>query len=278
MRGSEVRRFQVGPWNINAVVSGRGNPIVLLHGLGMSLKWWLPTVAEFSDEYLVCAIDLPGAGESTGSIVPTKEACRDLVVGVLEALDAGPALVVGHSLGGFVASNAAILDAPGMAGMVLVAPGGFGQIKHPLLRMLSYPVLGDLMIYSGRLGSRLFLRSAVFNAAALTPEMWKLADVPLRERKAFLDQVRLGMRWGRTTDAYRVQAAAPPKVPAQLIWGRHDPVHPVTDAYTAERILGTGPPVIFERSGHLPQLEEPGRFYATVRASAARLWPESIKR
>lgn len=277
MSGSEVRRFQIGAWNINAVVAGEGKPIVLLHGLGMSLKWWLPAVNEFSDEYLVCAIDLPGAGESTGSIVPTREACRDLVVGVIEALGAGPALVVGHSLGGFVAANAAILDAAGLGGMLLVAPGGFGQIKHPLLRMLSYPVLGNLMIYSGSLGARIFLRSAVFNAEALTPEVWKLADVPLHERKAFLDQVRMGMHWGRTTAAYRVEAAAPPAVRAQLIWGRHDPVHPVADAYRAEQMLGTDPPVIFERSGHLPQIEEPDRFYATVRASAARLWPESVQ-
>jgi pimeloyl-ACP methyl ester carboxylesterase len=276
LSGSEVRRIQIGAWNINAVVAGAGKPIVLLHGLGMSLKWWLPAVAEFSDEYLVCAVDLPGAGESTGSIVPTRKACRNLVVGVIEALGAGPALVVGHSLGGFVAANAAILDAPGLGGMVLVAPGGFGQIRHPLLRMLSYPVLGDLMIYSGPLGARLFLRSAVFNAAALTPEIWNLADASLRERKVFLDQVRLGMSWGQTTDAYRIGATAQPQVPVQLIWGRHDPVHPVADAYRAERLLGTGPPVIFERSGHLPQIEEPDRFYSTVRASAAGLWPESM--
>lgn len=277
MTGSENRRFAIRDWEINAVVAGQGKPIVFLHGLGMSLEWWRPTLAELSGEHLVCAIDLPGTGESTGSITPVREACRDLVAGIIGALDAGPAFVVGHSLGGFVAANAAILQAPGLNGLLLVAPGGFGQIKHPLLRLLSFPVLGDVMIYSGHLGSRVFLRSAVFNAGALTPAIWKLADAPLQERKAFLRQVRMGMRLGQTTDAYRIETAAPLRLPVQLVWGRHDPVHPVADAFRAERMLGAGPPVIFEASGHLPQIEEPARFYATVRSFAARLWPESVK-
>jgi pimeloyl-ACP methyl ester carboxylesterase len=243
----------------------------------MSLEWWRPALAELSGEHLVCAIDLPGAGGSTGPIVPTREACRDLVDGVIQAIDAGPALVVGHSLGGFVAANAAIMGAPGMNGIVLVAPGGFGQIKHPLLRLLSFPIVGELMIQTGHLGSRLFLRTAVFNPGALTPDVWKLADTSLEERKAFLRQVRMGMRFGRTTDAYRVETETPPRLPLQVVWGQHDPVHPVADAYRAEQMLGGPPPTIFEHSGHLPQLEEPARFYATIRAFAAPLWAETVK-
>jgi pimeloyl-ACP methyl ester carboxylesterase len=267
----DVRRFQVGGWSINAVVCGQGQPIVLLHGLGMSLEWWRPALAELSDQYLVCAIDLPGAGKSTGSIEPVREACRDLVEGVIRALDAGPAMVVGHSLGGFVAANAAILGAPGIKALTLVAPGGFGQIKHPLLRLLSFPALGELLIHSGNLGSRIFLRSVAFNPGALTPEVWGLADAGNERRREFLREVRMGMRFGRTIAAYRVETSTALTIPVQLIWGRHDPVHPLSDLDRAERVLGTNNGVIFDRSGHLPQLEEPEHFYATVRAFAGNL-------
>lgn len=253
------------------MVSGSGQPILLLHGLGMSLAWWQPALAALSGEYVLCAIDLPGAGESTGSIEPTREACRDLVAGVIRALDLGPAIVVGHSLGGFVAANAAILGAPGMKALMLVAPGGFGQIKHPLLRLLSFPVLGELMIHSGNLGSQAFLRSVVFNPGALTPDIWKLANANSQKRRDFLRQVHMGMRRGRTTAAYRVETSTPLRLPVQVIWGRHDPVHPVSDMDRAQSMLGAKGGLIFERSGHLPQLEEPTRFYATLRSFAGRL-------
>ena len=265
------RRFQVADWNINRVVTGNGPPLLLLHGLGMSLEWWRPAFAELRRRFRVCAIDLPGAGDTKGPITTARVACRDLVAGVINALNEGPALVVGHSLGGFVAANAAILGAPGMRAMLLVAPGGFGQVRHPLLRLLSFPVLGDAMIRGGNLGSRIFLRSVVFEPRSLPPEIWTLAEAPLARRKDFLRQVRMGMRWGRTTEAYRVEAAVPPSIPVQLIWGRHDPVHPVSNLDTAERLLGSRDGVVFERSGHLPQLEEAARFHETLDAFAARI-------
>ncbi len=271
-RTESPRRLEVGRWTLNAVVAGSGRPVLFLHGLGMSLEWWRPAIAELSHENLVCAIDLPAVGDASTSIPAIRQACGELVSGVIDRLDAGPALVVGHSLGGFVAANAAILGAPGIGGMFLVAPGGFGQIKHPLLRLLSFPVAGELMIRTGNLGSRIFLRSVLYEPRTLPPEIWKLAEAPFSERLSFLRQVRMGMRFGRTTAAYRVEAERPPAVPTGLVWGRHDPVHPPADMERARTVLGARDTTLFERSGHLPQLEEPRLFYSTLRAFASKLW------
>ena len=247
------------------VVAGTGRPILLLHGLGMSLAWWRPAISALAPHYLVCAIDLPSVGDATTSVAAVRQSCHDLVAGVIGALDAGPTVVIGHSLGGFVAANAAIMGAPGIEGLLLLAPGGFGQIRHPLLRLLSFPIAGELMIRTGNLGSRLFLRSVTYNPDALPKEIWRHADAPFPARQEFLRQVRMGMRLGRTTDAYRVESEGPLTIPVELIWGRHDPIHPVTDMAAARRILGASSESVFERSGHLPQIEEPERFYSTAR-------------
>jgi len=266
------RRFDVGQWSVDAVVAGTGRPMLLLHGLGMSLEWWRPAIAELSQENLVCAVDLPAVGDASTSIPAIRQACKDLVSGVIDALGGGPALVVGHSLGGFVAANASILGARGIGGLFLVAPGGFGQIKHPLLRLLSFPVIGELMIRTGNLGSRIFLRSVLYDPRSLPPEMWRLAEAPLSERRSFLRQVRMGMRFGKTTAGYRVEAERPPTVPVGLVWGRHDPVHPPADMERARTVLGARETTLFERSGHLPQLEEPRLFYSTLRSFMNKVW------
>jgi pimeloyl-ACP methyl ester carboxylesterase len=250
---------------VKAVVEGQGRPVLLLHGLGMSLEWWRPAIEEFRADNLVCAIDLPSIGDATTPIQSIRRACAELVTGVIRELDAGPTIVVGHSLGGFVASWAAILGAPGIRGLFLVAPGGYGQVAHPLLRLLSFPVLGEIMIATGDTGTRLFLDSVVYDRHALSPAIRQLAKSPYGTRRDFLRQVRMGMRFGRTTPAYRVETDRRLPLPVHFAWGRHDPVHPLDNLATARRLLGGEGQTVFERSGHLPQLEEPEKFYSAVR-------------
>lgn len=273
MRNLQTKRLQVDPWTINAALAGEGRPILFLHGLGMSWDWWRPTMDDLSDRYTVCAIDLPGWGRSSGMDPPQSgESYRALVDGIIQSLGLGPTVVVGHSLGGYTAVRAASAGTTRIQGLLLVAPGGFGQIHNAWLRLLSFPALGELAIRSGDLGSRIFLRSTVYDPSSIPPDLMKLADPPLERRKEFIRELRMGIRLGRTTAAYLVETPISLHMPIQLAWGRHDRVLPVEIAYTAQRVLGAGPPVIFEHSGHLPQIEEPGRFNELVDSFCSHVW------
>ena len=50
------------------------------------------------------------------------------------------------------------------------------------------------------------------------------------------------------------------RVPTLIVWGRNDRVVPATDAYGYAERIANSRTVIFDRTGHCPQLERPVRF------------------
>lgn len=106
---------------------GSGPPVVLLHGMGDDSSVWDETVAELAGDFACTAVDLPGHGRSSAPDNPAayeREAVLDAIDEVLE--QTGPALLVGHSLGGYLALAHRITrgDGPAAApGLVLVSAG-----------------------------------------------------------------------------------------------------------------------------------------------------------
>jgi pimeloyl-ACP methyl ester carboxylesterase len=90
---------------LNTVRSGSGPAIVFLHGMGMTAHTWDAVAARLSDRFGVIAVDLPGHGDSPCPDDPdafTRDAALADIDEILETLDA-PAVLVGHSLGGYLA-------------------------------------------------------------------------------------------------------------------------------------------------------------------------------
>jgi pimeloyl-ACP methyl ester carboxylesterase len=86
--------------------TGRGEPLVLLHGQGFSRRSWDPVVDALAAHRDVIAVDLPGHGDSPRQPRGAGSAPHDLAVAVgelLDELDLPTAHVVGNSSGGWVA-------------------------------------------------------------------------------------------------------------------------------------------------------------------------------
>lgn len=91
-------RLAVGEW------TGGGTPVLLLHGITAHHRGW-DLVADALPDHRVLAPDLRGRGRSRVPDGPWGMARHaDDAALVLDALGAGPAVVVGHSMGGFVAA------------------------------------------------------------------------------------------------------------------------------------------------------------------------------
>ncbi len=102
--------------------------MLLVHGMGDDSSIWVDTVAALADDFSCTTVDLPGHGRSPA---PTDPAAYERAA-VLESLDAvleqiGPALLIGHSLGGYLALAHHITrhtTRPGtIPGMVLISAG-----------------------------------------------------------------------------------------------------------------------------------------------------------
>ena len=107
-------------------VAGAGPTVVLAHGLALTLgEWNLAAELLLADGYRVATFDARGHGQSTiGSQGISAQVMAADLAAVLEATNTSDAILVGHSMGGYVALEA-VLDVPGvadrLAGLVMVA-------------------------------------------------------------------------------------------------------------------------------------------------------------
>ena len=102
-----------------------GTPIVFIHGIGTSADSWSEVMAHLRDDHRVLALDLLGHGRSPVLHDP-DEYSRDRALDDIDVLLASlpePAVLVGHSLGGYLALAHAATR-PGMAkGIVVINTG-----------------------------------------------------------------------------------------------------------------------------------------------------------
>ena len=93
-------------------------PIVLVHGVRVTRKQWLPQMRDLADAYRVIAPDLPGHGALSETEF-TLEGASAALAQVIDEAAGGRALVAGLSLGGYVAMDLASREPDKFAGLVL---------------------------------------------------------------------------------------------------------------------------------------------------------------
>ncbi|OOO20187.1 alpha/beta fold hydrolase [Rhizobium sophoriradicis] len=88
--------------------AGSGEPLVLIHGVGMRLEAWAPQIAFLSAGHRVIAVDMPGHGESAK--LPAGSRLEEFVAWFgrfLDEMAIGRVNVAGHSMGALVSGGAA---------------------------------------------------------------------------------------------------------------------------------------------------------------------------
>lgn len=89
--------------------AGAGQPLLLIHGVGLRAEAWGPQIAGLSQGAHVIAVDMPGHGDS--DLLPEGARLPDYVAWaarVIRALDLGPVNVAGHSMGSLIAGGLAV--------------------------------------------------------------------------------------------------------------------------------------------------------------------------
>ncbi|MGG3575172.1 alpha/beta hydrolase [Bacillus gobiensis] len=101
-------------------VSGQGKPVVLLHSGGADLRDWKFVTPLLAKHYKVIAIDGRGAGKSPSPIDPPNYV-KDLLT-LLDHLEIDKAALVGHSIGGRLATDFSLEYSERVSELVLIAP------------------------------------------------------------------------------------------------------------------------------------------------------------
>jgi pimeloyl-ACP methyl ester carboxylesterase len=272
---------------------GEGPPLVLIHGITSSSQTWNGVIKQLAKRHTVIAPDLLGHGKSAKprgdySLGAYASGIRDLLV----ALGHPHATIVGHSLGGGVAMQLAYQFPERVQRLVLVSSGGLGREVSILLRAATLPgaefvlpvVLRREMMAVGELAARALERIGLRpspDLRGIAEGFASLADTDAC--RAFLHTARavLDLSGQRIDASDRLYLAS--DLPTLIVWGKRDPILPVSHAHTAHALMPHSRLEIFDRAGHFPFYENPMRFVETVEefvdtTEPAKLDEEHVRR
>ncbi|MCA8387920.1 alpha/beta hydrolase [Burkholderia multivorans] len=109
---------------------GAGEPLVLIHGVGMQASAWYPQIDDLSRDFRVISVDMPGHGRSdpldTGAELPQFV---QWAAEFIEALKVGPVNLAGHSMGSLIAAGVAVTR-PDLVKRVAVLNGVYRRTEQ----------------------------------------------------------------------------------------------------------------------------------------------------
>jgi pimeloyl-ACP methyl ester carboxylesterase len=281
---AHTHRRPVDGSEMTYVEIGSGPPLVFIHGLGGSWQNWLENLPHFAASHRCIAMDLGGFGESEpveGDV--TIERYARAVHELLAALDIDSAAVIGNSMGGFIALELAIRFPELVERLVLVSAAVLWQEYRrakPLVALAGATegTLGRLMIgLQPRLASRpgLRLRALGFGGIRaprkLPRELQRELVLTARRTEGFVPAFQALASYPLRDQLEQVRC------PTLIVWGDGDPLVGVGHARELERLIPDARVSIYERAGHVVQLESPERFNAEVETFLAARRPANAR-
>jgi pyruvate dehydrogenase E2 component (dihydrolipoamide acetyltransferase) len=263
--GPAVETADIGGREISYVGTGQdGDVVLLVHGYGGDRNSWLFLQEPLAARHRVYALDLPGHGTSSKDVGTGSVAVlADMVLGVLDAIGAEHAHLVGHSLGGAVAVAATARDPRRISSLTLIAPSGFGaEINAGFLRGFAdaqtrrelKPVVGQLFA-----DESLVTRQVINDLLA-----YKRLDGVEAALHTLVDTLLEGDT--QRIDSAPALATIGGGVPVTVIWGNADRIIP---AVQAESVAGAVHRVL-DNTGHMPHMERPAEVQAAIEETIAR--------
>jgi pimeloyl-ACP methyl ester carboxylesterase len=240
---------------------GAGEPLVLLHGHGLSRRSWDPVVAMLAHQRDVIAIDLPGHGDSARQPQGAGNTPLDLARAVAELLDQlrlGSVHVAGNSVGGWVALE---LGRLGRARTVTaLSPGGlWGRHAPAVIRATLRQARINARIVRrlapdaprSRLARALFMAQISGHPSKVPYALARQAIHDMAAAPGFREVLHGAERTG-----FRDGAAI--QVPVTVAFGSRDRVIPPVLARRRGELPAHARWIEIKGAGHVPMFDEAG--------------------
>ncbi|MDX3536832.1 alpha/beta hydrolase [Streptomyces sp. MB09-01] len=232
-------------------------PIVFVHGTRLSAGQWSPQLTALQEDFRVAAVDLPGHG--TRAAHPwSLNAATEIISSTVDSLDRGPALVVGHSLGGYASLEFARRCPEQLRGLVLAGASastcGPWATPYRWIAGLVPRISADrLTRWNDRLLRRLY-----------SPEV---VDSTIRAGYAFHT---LPAAWGEVLGRFDADAMRHVSAPVLILNGEKDTVFRSGETDFA-RAHPDARIELIPRARHLANFDDPEAFTDAVRRFALQL-------
>jgi pimeloyl-ACP methyl ester carboxylesterase len=125
--------IKAGPFDVDYLEAGAGPAIVLVHSSASGNRQWRRLIDDLKDRYRIIALNLFGYGQTSKWPEDRLQSLADQAALVMAAagLANGSVALVGHSLGGAVALEAALQLGPRLRALVAFEPILFYLLNHP---------------------------------------------------------------------------------------------------------------------------------------------------
>ncbi len=230
----ERGQVELGATRIHYQVAGAGRPLVLIHGLGGSARWWRKNASVLAEYFPVYVIDLVGFGQSRSRERFVLTQAARLLAAWVDHLHLDQVNLIGHSMGGRIAAEFAADFPTRVDQLVLVdaaiVPFGRGYVKQ------SWGMAREL-----RTAPIDFLQVLLVDTLQAGP----------------IETLRIGREILRTNLSHKLAAI---QAPTLIIWGDHDTIVPVRLGKALNEALVGSRLEIIPRAGHIPMWERPAEF------------------
>ena len=254
-----------------------GRPIVFVHGFGSCTYSWRNNLdALASRGFRTFAIDVKGFGLSAKPRDGQYHlaAFSQQLLDFLDAKDLERPILVGNSMGGAVIARLALLHPERVGGIVLVdacppdvalKPRDGSRTAMPSAPFLNFgsrfaPALARALVTKEVVASG--LRAAYHDPKFVTDE-----EIEIQHRPMSIEGAAEALAALTSTPDGPIVPTPPLsglKTPALIVWGRHDRIIPVAMADFFAHELPAARKVVFEKSGHMPHVEEAEGFNALL--------------
>jgi len=248
--------------DFNYVATGKGEPLLLIHGHPFDHTMWYPQVVAFSDKYKVITPDLRGYGKSSLPATETRFAdyARDMLL-LMDHLGIKNFHLGGLSMGGQIIMEM-VHQAPERIQSLIFADT-FASLDTPEVKQGRYDTADRLEkegmdAYSDEVIYKMIMPEHVSSMPTVAGHVIKMmkgtsplaAVTALRARAKRID--------------YLNKVLPHISVPTLVIVGRQDEFTPVAKAEEMQQKLEHCKLVVIEDAGHMPNLEHPEEFNKAV--------------
>jgi pimeloyl-ACP methyl ester carboxylesterase len=258
---------------MNHYRAGRGEPLVLLHGIGDHWQTWTPVIGRLAERFEVIAVDSPGFGRSAPlplGVDPTIDNYAEAFVSWFEQQGLEAPFVAGSSMGGAIALE---LARRGHArGVCAISPAGFWNARELRFCQRSLGLIAEMPM-----AVRPLVLALAGTPAGRTALMAQLFARPWRMPAA---EARLKLRDAWAAPAFAEALAAFERyrfarsqelesVPVTVAWGSRDYLLPFArQAPRARALMPWARHVTLPGLGHVPFFDDPGMLAELLTRSA----------
>ena len=249
-----------------------GPPVILVHGLGASVEFWVRNIPILARHYRVFAVDIVGFGRSDKPMQYEWDVERvaDFMDDFLIAVGLDKVHWVANSMGGLIALVTAARHPGHTLSLTLVDSAGFSRRVTWLFRLMAIPLVGELMTMLGTWALRFILRR-LFADPKQVPEQWVQVWARILQqpdaRRSFLRVLRSGI--GPFGVKRRILEIAEKVVgeiccPTLILWGLQDRILPFDGGLHALSKIPGAQLHVWDGAGHLPMLEKAASFNGVI--------------